>query len=106
MAKQKKTPLTRRTILTVLRKNRSLLDAYSVRRIGLFGSFAAGRQTEASDIDFIVEFGRPTYDNFLGLARELKRLFGHQVEIITPDGLESIRVRGVAARIRKSAAYA
>jgi hypothetical protein len=100
-----KARLTRRTILTTLRRNRELLDKYAVRRIGLFGSFASGRQTERSDIDFVVEFDRPTYDNFIGLSRELEKLFGKRVDILTPEGLESIRVRSVADSIRKSLAY-
>ena len=100
-----KARLTRRTILTTLRRSRGLLDKYAVRRIGLFGSFASGQQTERSDIDFVVEFERPTYDNFMGLSRELEKLFGKRVDILTPEGLDSIRVRSVTDSIRKSLAY-
>ena len=32
---------------------------FSVSRIGIFGSVARGEQTEASDIDILVEFSRP-----------------------------------------------
>ena len=56
--------------------------------------------------DLLVEFEHPTYDGFLGLSRELERLFGRKVEILTPEGLESIRVKGIAESIRKTLAYA
>jgi predicted nucleotidyltransferase len=77
-----------------------------VQRIGLFGSYATGRQTREIDIDFVVEFGQPTYDNFTGLSRALSKLFGRKVDVITPDGLDGIRVRGIAESIRKALAYA
>ena len=106
MKTERKTALTRQTILRVLRQNRSLLDKYRVRRIGLFGSYATGAQTGKSDIDFVVEFEHPTYDNFVGLTRALKKLLGRKVDVITPDGLGGIRVRGIAESIRKALAYA
>jgi len=104
--RQDKNALTRRAILRTLRTNRGLLDKHAVRRIALFGSYASGRQTATSDIDFLVEFERPTYDNFIGLSRGLEKLFGRKVEILTPEGLASIRVGSVAASIRKALAYA
>jgi hypothetical protein len=76
-----------------------------VRKVALFGSYAKGTQTAQSDIDLLVEFEQPTYDNFLGLSRELEMLFGKKVEILTPDGLNSIRIKEIAADIRKALAY-
>ena len=106
MKTQKKTGLTRQSILRLLRQNRRLLDKYSVLSIGLFGSYAIGKQTPRSDVDFLVEFERPTYDNFIGLSRELEILFGRKVEVLTPHGLGSIRIPEVAESIRKVLAYA
>lgn len=98
--------LTGEDILQELRRSRDLLDTYAVRRIALFGSYATGRQSARSDIDFLVEFERPTYDNFLGLSRELERRFSRKVEILTPEGLDSIRVKSIADSIRNTLAYA
>jgi predicted nucleotidyltransferase len=106
MKSKKKNGLTREQILRTLRQNPSLLEKYAVKKIALFGSYAKGRQTLKSDIDFLVEFTQPTYDNFIGLSRELEKLFGRKVEILTPEGLNSIRVRGIAESIRKTLAYA
>jgi hypothetical protein len=100
-----KNGLTRQGIFRTLRQNPGLLEKYAVRKVALFGSYAKGKQTKRSDIDLLVEFSRPTYDNFLGLTRELERLFGRNVQILTPDGLDSIRVKEIAEDIRKALAY-
>jgi hypothetical protein len=50
----------------------------------------------------MVEFEQPTYDNFLGLSKDLERLFGRKVDILTARGLESIRVKSIADGIRPS----
>lgn len=100
-----KSELSRRTILGTLRRNRPLLEKHAVRKVALFGSHAARRATAKSDIDLLVEFESPTYDNLVGLSRDLRRLFGRKVEILTPEGLASIRVKGIADSIRKSLAY-
>ena len=38
-----------------------------MRRIGLYGSYAHGRQTEKSDIDLVVELKEPKFDALAGL---------------------------------------
>ena len=103
---KKKTPsLTRARILKMLREHGDVLEKYSVKRIGLFGSYARGKQTRGSDIDFLVEFEKPTYDNFYALIVYLEKLFGRKVEVLTPDGVDSIRVPEVAQSIRDSVVY-
>lgn len=97
--------LTREDIFRILRENNAVLDRFAVRRIGLFGSYAKDRQRPASDIDLLVEFDRPSYDNFAGLQDTLERLFGRRVEILTPDGLSGIRVARVADSIRETIVY-
>jgi predicted nucleotidyltransferase len=100
-----KNNFTRQEILRALRRNDELLQKHAVRRIALFGSYATGRQNRKSDLDFLVDFERPTYDNFLGLAKDLERLFGRKVDILTPQGLESIRVKSIAESIRQTLSY-
>ena len=78
---------------------------FAVKRIGLFGSYASGRHKPSSDIDFLVEFEHPTYDNFIGLIGHLERTFRRKVEVLTPDAVASIRVREVAQSIRDSVVY-
>jgi predicted nucleotidyltransferase len=97
--------LTRQSILRILRQNADLLQNRAVRKIALFGSYATGTQSRTSDLDFLVEFERPTYENFLGLSKDLEVLFGTKVDILTPCGLESIRVKSIADSIRDALIY-
>jgi len=97
--------LTRNRILGALREREDVLRRYRVKRIGLFGSYAKGRPRTGSDIDLLVEFEQPTYDNYLNLAEYLEKLFGKKVDILTPAGVRSIRVKEVAERIARSVVY-
>jgi hypothetical protein len=103
--KKKQPNLTRARILKTLRDHDEALKKYSVKRIGLFGSYAQGKQKRGSDIDFLVEFEKSTYDNFFNLIVYLEKVFGRKVEILTPDGVDSIRVPEVARSIRDSVVY-
>ena len=47
-----------------LEENRDTILHFGVSQIGMFGSYARGKQTQASDLDFLVEFDNPT-DEFL-----------------------------------------
>ena len=80
-------------IIDLLRSHAKYIEAsFSVRRIGLFGSFARGEQKESSDIDILVEFEKPTFRNFMNLSFYLEDLFGKEVDLVTVKGLHS-RVR-------------
>jgi len=97
--------LTKDSIFRELQSNRGLLDRYGVRKIALFGSYAAGKQTRESDIDLYVDFDQPTLHNYMGLCRDLETLFQRKVDVLTPGALETIRVPEVAESIRKSLTY-
>jgi len=105
MKRTRQNVLDRGKILRRLRQNRALLTRYKVRTIGLFGSFAAGTAGPQSDVDFLVDFKEPKYDNFIGLIEALETLFGRKVEVLTPDGLNSIRVKPVAESIKRTLVY-
>jgi len=85
--KAKKTIPTRQQILDVLTINDQALKNQGVRRIGLFGSFARNEGRSRSDLDFLVELERPTFDNFMNLAFLLEKLFVRKVDLVTPDSL-------------------
>ncbi|MBI4455955.1 MAG: nucleotidyltransferase family protein [Acidobacteria bacterium] len=105
-SKTRKAVQIRNEILELLRQHQDTLDEqFTVKRIGLFGSFARNEQHKRSDVDFVVEFARPSYDNYFHLIDYLEKLFGRKVQIITPDCLDSIRVKKVAREIRKSVVY-
>ena len=94
--------LTRTEILETLRRHRPELECFSVKTIALFGSYAKDAQTDSSDVDFVVEFSAPTYDNFASLEQFLEQLFGRRVDILTPAGVESIRVPQISEDIKRT----
>jgi len=93
--------LNSQEILKILREHSDKLSSFEVKKIGLFGSFVAKKQTSKSDIDLFVEFEKPSFDNFMGLVRFLEKLFRRKVDIITPAGLESIRIENLKENIKK-----
>ena len=78
-------------ILSRMRENVDGFKAYKVKKLGLFGSFAAARQTSGSDIDILVEFerGGKTFDNYMDLKFYLERLFHKKVDLVIKDALKS-----------------
>lgn len=75
-------------VFRVLKKHKNeIFTKYSVKRIGIFGSYAKGQQKEESDVDVLVEFEKPTFDNFMELAFFLEDLFGKKVDLLTPKSL-------------------
>lgn len=65
-----------------------LFREYFVGKIGLFGSYARKEQTEASDIDILVEFTRPVGFEFIELKDYLEALFNKSVDLVTANALK------------------
>lgn len=100
------TMLTKEQVIQLLRENYSYLSAeYGVKRIGLFGSYAKGLPTEQSDVDVIVEFERPIGFKFIELTEYLENLLERKVDVLTPAGLQTIRLDRVAKNIAESIVY-
>jgi len=90
-------------IIDILKSHeREIKEKFGVRRIGLFGSFARGEQKDTSDVDILVEFEEPTFDNFMNLAFFLEDLFGRRVELVTPDSLSPY----IAPYVKKEVVWA
>lgn len=70
-----------------------LADKFNVSRIGYFGSYATGDQTEKSDLDLLVEFSKPIGWEFFTLEKFLEKELGLNVDLVTKDALkERIKV--------------
>ena len=93
-------------VIETLRAHKEAIrERYSVRRIGVFGSYARGEQKTTSNIDVLVEFGKPTFDNFMDLAFYLEELFGRRVDLLTPEGVKGIRIKEITKEIMESVVY-
>ena len=79
---------TCKQILDVVRSHRQELRQLGVRRLGLFGSAARGEATDASDLDFLVELERKTFDNYMGVKELLESLFGRRVDLVVAEALK------------------
>jgi len=98
--------LTKEEITRVLRENYPYLASeYGVKRIGLFGSYARGLPTESSDVDIVVEFGRPVGFRFAEFSEHVESLLGKSVDILTPAGIQGIRIKRIARSIKESIVY-
>jgi uncharacterized protein len=78
--------LNKDDILATLGKKRQLIqNRFSVRSIGLFGSCLRNEATSDSDIDLLVEFDNPTYDNYMDLKSFLEDIFQAKVDLVLAD---------------------
>jgi len=85
---------------TLQRLKGELFTRFSVSRIGINGAVARGEQTEASDIDILVEFSRPVgFFTFIELEEYLSLRLGAPVDLVTPDALKPLVRERVAAEV-------
>ena len=72
-------------ILTFLHENKELFqEQYGIRKIGLFGSYARGEQTDQSDVDIIIDMSSDTeniFDKRLQLKNALILHFAKNVDV-------------------------
>jgi len=75
--------------LRILRDNwTGLRMQFGVRSLSIFGSVARDEATDASDVDLLVEFDRPTgYFGLVRLQMFLQDLLGCGIDLGTPGGL-------------------
>lgn len=66
---------------------RELKERYGIVRIGVFGSFVYGEQTDASDVDLLVEMPKPGGFLFVEAAQYVEDLLGRDVDFIEPHAL-------------------
>jgi len=66
----------------------ALYNDYSVKEIGLFGSFSDGTFSDDSDIDLIVELERPIGWKFFSLELYLQKIFNRKIDLVTKNALK------------------
>jgi predicted nucleotidyltransferase len=79
-------------ILTKRPEIEAACERAGVRRLWVFGSAVRGEWHESSsDIDFLVELDpkRPLPDQFFGLYRELKSIFGREIDLVSIGGVKN-----------------
>lgn len=100
--------MTANAIIDILKKNNDLLKRHHVRKIGLFGSYARGEESGASDIDLLVEFDEKAFgvnykgyfDTATSLSSELCSLLHRNVDLVTVDMLSPHIASDVMKEVR------
>ena len=80
--------IDRQVILDKLRELKPILIRdYSVKEIGLFGSYASDDAHEESDIDLLIELDKPIGWKFFSLEIYLEKVFGRKIDLVTKSAL-------------------
>ncbi len=67
----------------------SLKKDFSVKKIGIFGSYLRGEEKKRSDLDILVEFNKePSFFVFLELEEFLSNLLNVKVDLVMKDSLK------------------
>jgi predicted nucleotidyltransferase len=101
MNNKSKMYLDKVSILSILEQNRQMLRQFGLRRIGLFGSYLKGEGGRSSDIDFLVDFSKPTFDNYMDLKMALEKIFKRKVDLVMESNLKP-----ALRYVKEEAAYA
>lgn len=79
--------LNKEIILETLSKEKKKIRNFGVKRLILFGSYAQDKQSENSDIDFLVEFEQnrdSNVDDYLELLFFLEDTFDKKIDLVKP----------------------
>ena len=77
-----------RSISDIKRIVGNLAQQYGAERVYLFGSYARGEATEASDIDLRIDKGSVRGLQFAGLLGDLEDALGRKVDLISTNGMD------------------
>lgn len=78
----------REEIVQLLREQRGAIRNYGVCRLRLFGSCARDEAGETSDLDFIVDFEKKSFDAYMDLKEFLENLFGCRVDLVLSNAIK------------------
>jgi uncharacterized protein len=62
-----------------------LNERFTVKRIGVFGSYVRGDADSESDVDNIVELAEPIFDHYMDLNFRLEEILGLPVDLVISD---------------------
>ena len=98
--------LSREELTQILKEKYPYLESeYGIRRICLFDSYAKGEQTVNSDIALVAEFKKPIGLKFIELTDYLEKILGKKIDLLTPEGINSIHFKKIANSIRDGIIY-
>lgn len=79
--------LNSKQIMKKIESKKEEIKKKSVKKIGLFGSFLKGKQKPGSDVDILIEFKEPTFDNYAEVLILLEKILKRKIDLITKSSL-------------------
>ena len=80
--------LSRNEIINKLHEIKPVLNKdFSVKEIGIFGSFSDNSNTDESDIDILVEFKNPVGWKVFSLELYLEKVFHRKIDLVTKNSI-------------------
>ncbi|MEK6886659.1 MAG: nucleotidyltransferase domain-containing protein [Nanoarchaeota archaeon] len=76
----------KREIIEKIKENREKIKDKSVKKIGIFGSVIKGKKNPR-DIDIIIEFDKPTFDNYAEVLILLEKILKKKIDLVTKSSL-------------------
>lgn len=89
-------------IFTQMKTESGGIEKFRVLKIGIFGSFARGEQSDTSDVDVLVEFeeGQETFDNYMGLKFFLEDLFERKVDLVIASTIKESLKKSIMESVK------
>ena len=98
--------LTKQDVIKILKAEQPFLKKkFGVKKMAIFGSFAKGKPTAKSDVDIFIKYEGRLGFKFFDLIDYLEKKFKRKVDILTPAGIQSIRIKEIARDIKRSITY-
>lgn len=77
--------MTKEYILHFIKTHQDELhEKYGLIKVGLFGSYATGNETEDSDIDLYAEFENKRFKNIASVWNYFEEEFGKKIDLFYP----------------------
>jgi len=80
-------PRMQLTVKEVATKVQPVFKKYGIKYAALYGSHARGEARPDSDVDILVEYGRPLGFEYFDMRHELKENLGREVDVITEESM-------------------
>lgn len=93
--------ITKNQILSKLKELKPFLyEEFSVKEIGLFGSYNDDSFSDESDIDLLVELEKPIGWKFFKLEMYLEKIFNKKIDLTTKNALKDQLRSNILKKIR------
>lgn len=80
--------LNKEKIFEILSENKEFLKRQGVRKLELFGSYARGEESSSSDIDFIIDFEKKTFDGYMNVKLFLEDVLKCPVDLVLENTIK------------------